>query len=191
MLRVVLCIALLFSLFSPVKAQQSTTWQDVAVTIDGDSIDLYVNGVLSQTINLPGVTPTSFQLLSLGQASNTAKNFYGYVKSLDVYSQMMAPATLAALSVNDTSACPQRAAAAQPAASRTTASALASGNYSISTHAAAAAASASSATRAAATQPSAALTATAARAAAAEPCAATAPAAEPKPTAASAAHKHH
>ena len=33
-----------------VRAQQPTQWQDVAVTIDGDSIDLYVNGVLTHTV---------------------------------------------------------------------------------------------------------------------------------------------
>lgn len=33
-----------------VRAQQPTQWQDVAVTVDGDSIDLYVNGVLTQTV---------------------------------------------------------------------------------------------------------------------------------------------
>ena len=34
-----------------VRAQQPTQWQDVAVTIDGDSIDLYVNGILTHTVS--------------------------------------------------------------------------------------------------------------------------------------------
>ena len=72
-----------------VSALALNTWSHLAATYDGSSLNLYVNGVLVGSQNVPGVLETSTGALRIGGNSIWGEYFNGLIDELRIYNRAL------------------------------------------------------------------------------------------------------
>jgi hypothetical protein len=72
------------------------TWTHLAVTYDGFSLKLYINGTLAATRTVRGPIAASTDALHIGGTSALSAWFSGLIDEVRIYNRALAPAAIVA-----------------------------------------------------------------------------------------------